>query len=113
MSRSNANRNVHFLDAHNNEVLGFWQNGFVTWEEIQEWMHIVITNSQSDYVPFRCLEDDPLDPVGQHGPPIYTANNNNVVDASYYVLLSGDGELPELESREKSSPLKYSRRLRS
>ena len=93
MSRATAVRNVHFLDAGNNEVAGFWQNGSVVWEEVQEWMHIVFTNPQSDYVPYRCLEDgDPQDPGTSHGPQINMTNNKSPVDTGYYVLLSDDGK---------------------
>src|SRR5213593_1544683 len=92
MSRSNTVRNVRFLDADNNEVAGFWQNGSVVWDNILEWMHLVFTNPKSDYTPFRCLEDgDPHDPAGVHGPPIRLTDNKDVVDAGYYVLLSNDG----------------------
>ena len=91
--RANVPRNVHFLDAHNNEVAGFWQNGSVIWREVQEWMGIVFTNPQSDYTPFRCLEaGDPDDPAGQHGSPIHMANSTLLVAAGYYVLLAHDGE---------------------
>jgi hypothetical protein len=91
--RVEAFRNVHFLDARNNEVAGFWQNGSVIWEEIREWLHIVITNDSSSYTPFPCLEDgDPEDPTGEHGPPIHMADNRSTVDAGYYVLLAYDGE---------------------
>ena len=91
--RVQASRNVHFLDAYNNEVAGFWQNGSVVWEEVLEWMDIVIVNDQSSYTPFRCLEaGDPEDPTGQHGPPIHMAGNGSTVVAGYYVLLAYDGE---------------------
>jgi hypothetical protein len=91
--RVKVSRNVHFLDARNNEVAGFWQNGSVVWEEIQEWMQIVIENATSSYTPFRCLEaGGPEDPAGQHGPPIYMANNRSTIDAGYYVFLAYDGE---------------------
>jgi hypothetical protein len=91
--RAEVSRNVHFLDARNNEVAGFWQNGSVVWEEVQEWMCIVIANAQSSYTPFHCLEaGDPEDPVGQHDPPIHMVNNRSTVGAGYYVLLAYDGE---------------------
>jgi hypothetical protein len=65
-------------------------------------MHIVITNNQSSYTPFHCLEaGDPENPTGQHGPPIHMTNNRNTVDAGYYVLLAYDGEC-------ESSNLPYS-----
>ena len=95
--RVEAFRNVHFLDARNNEVAGFWQSGSVIWEEIREWLHIVITNDPSSYTPFPCLEDgDPEDPTGEHGPPIHMADNRSTVDAGYYVLLAYDGSNVEI-----------------
>jgi hypothetical protein len=91
--RAEVPRNIHFLDARNKEVAGFWQNGSVIWEEVQEWMRIVIENPQSSYTPFPCLEaGDPEDPVGQHGSPIYMTDNRSTVDAGYYILLAYDGE---------------------
>jgi hypothetical protein len=91
--RAEAPRNVHFLDARNKEVAGFWQNGSVVWEEVQEWMHIIIKNAQSSYTPFQYQETGYLeDPAGQHGLPIHMANNRSTVDAGYYVLLAYNGE---------------------
>jgi hypothetical protein len=91
--RAEVPRNVHFLDARNKEVAGFWQNGSVVWEEVQEWMYIVIENAQSSYTPFHYLEAGDLeDPAGQHGLPIYMANNRSTVGAGYYVLLAHNGE---------------------
>jgi hypothetical protein len=95
--RVQVSRNVHFLDAYNKEVAGFWQNGSVIWEEVQEWMQIAIETAQSDYTPFRCLEaGDPENPAGQHGPPIYMVGNGSTVDAGYYVLLACNGECESL-----------------
>jgi hypothetical protein len=56
-------------------------------------MHIVIKNAQFSYTSFRCLEaGDPEDPAGQHGSPIFMANNRSTVIAGYYILLAYDGE---------------------
>ena len=56
-------------------------------------MGIVITNAQSSYTPFQCLEaGDPEDPAGQHGDPIHMAGNRSTVSAGYYVLLAYDSE---------------------
>jgi len=91
MSWARVARNVHFLDAKNYEVAGFWQNGTVIWDDILEWIHLVFTDPMSEYALFRCLEDDPQDPAGKHGPPILLASNKLIVDAGYYVVLSYDG----------------------
>jgi hypothetical protein len=118
-------RNVHFLDARNNEVAGFWQNGSIVWEEVHEWMHIVIENPPSNYAPFQCLEaGDPEDPAGQHGPPIHMANNRSTVGTGYYVLLALDGEcgitnlfprrtdkLPQVPTQRSTSLLKQLSRV--
>ncbi|KAH0563095.1 hypothetical protein GP486_002337 [Trichoglossum hirsutum] len=93
MSRATVPRNVHFLDGENNEVLGFWQNGSVTWNQMAEWMHITITLPSTQFAVFRCLESgDPQDPVTNHGPSIDLPGNNDAVDPGYYALLSANGE---------------------
>jgi hypothetical protein len=76
----------------NNEITGFFQNGSVTWAEFSEWMHIFFANPISDYVPFRCLEDEPRDPVALHGPAISLSGNTLPIDPGYYVILSLDGK---------------------
>jgi hypothetical protein len=58
-------RNVHFVNADNDEIGGTWQNGSLTWAEMSEWMQIVFELPLDKYAPFPCLEDgDPNDPVG-------------------------------------------------
>jgi hypothetical protein len=65
-------RSVHFLDRGNNEVLGFWQNGSVVWNEIAEWMCITITLPSIQYAIFRCLENGNLqDPATNHSSLLY------------------------------------------
>ena len=91
-------RNVHFLDGGNNEVLGFWQNGSVAWNEIAEWMHIIITLPSIQYAVFRCLENgNPQDPATNHGPPINLSGNKNTVNPGYYVVLSANSEYRKLD----------------
>ncbi|OXV08308.1 hypothetical protein Egran_03929 [Elaphomyces granulatus] len=93
-SRVKAPRNVHFLDARNKEVAGFWQNGSV-----------------SSYTPFCCLEaGDPEDPAGQHDPPIHMTSNRSTVDTGYYVLLAFDGSNVEINvTLERAIPRNISR----
>jgi hypothetical protein len=93
MSRATIRRNVHFLDGENDEILGFWQNGSVSWSQIAEWMHITITLPSVEYAIFRCLESgNPENPATNHGPSINLSGNNNAVDPGYYVVLSANGE---------------------
>jgi hypothetical protein len=61
-------------------------------------MHIVIGNAQP--TPFHRLKaGDPVDPAGQHGPPIHMANNRSTFVAGYYVLLAYDGECESYSSQ--------------
>ncbi|KAI9867544.1 MAG: hypothetical protein M1813_008343 [Trichoglossum hirsutum] len=93
MSRAVVRRNVHFLDGGNNEVLGFWQNGSVVWNQTAEWVHITIALPSTQYAVFRCLESgNPQDPATNHGPSINLSGNNNTVNLGYYVVLSSNGE---------------------
>jgi hypothetical protein len=93
MSRATTRRNVHFLDGENNEILGFWQNGSVSWSQIAEWMYITITLPSVQYAVFRCLESgNPENPATNHGPSINLSGNNNAVHSGYYVVLSVNGE---------------------
>ncbi|KAH9036351.1 hypothetical protein EDB85DRAFT_781078 [Lactarius pseudohatsudake] len=85
-------RNVHFVDADNDEIGGLCQNGSVTWAEISEWMQIVYMLPSNQYATFPCLEHgDPEDPVGQHGAPINMQANTDLVQPGYYVVLSPEG----------------------
>lgn len=87
-----SSRNVHFLDGLNNEVAGLWQNGSIVWDDILEWMHIVLDNPVSSYAIFPCVEEDiPENPTEHHGPLINLADNQNVVDPGYYVVLAQNG----------------------
>jgi hypothetical protein len=57
-------RNVHFVDANNDEIGGLCQNGSLTWAEISEWMQIVYMLPFDQYATFPCLENgDPEEPV--------------------------------------------------
>ncbi|KAH9044264.1 hypothetical protein EDB84DRAFT_1470391 [Lactarius hengduanensis] len=85
-------RNVHFVDADNDEIGGLCQNGSVTWAEISEWIQIVYMLPSNQYATFPCLgHSDPEDPVGQHGAPINMQANTDLVQPGYYVVLSPAG----------------------
>jgi hypothetical protein len=45
ISRSDALRNVRFLDANNDEVAGFWQNGSIAWANASAWLKICLEES--------------------------------------------------------------------
>ncbi|KAI9773442.1 MAG: hypothetical protein M1840_007658 [Geoglossum simile] len=111
MSRATTRRNVHFLDGENNEILGFWQNGSVSWGQIAEWMHIAITLPSVQYAVFRCLESgNPENPATNHGPSVNLSGNNNAVDRGYYVVLSANGEpldIPITEERAIPRSVSY------
>ncbi|KAI9464035.1 hypothetical protein BJY52DRAFT_882739 [Lactarius psammicola] len=95
-------RNVHFVDADNNEIGGFCQNGSVTWVELSEWMQIVYVLPFDQYANFPCLENgDPEDPVSQHGAPINMQTNTDPVQPGYYVLLSPEGLPIEIPINEE------------
>ena len=86
-------RNVHFVNADNDEIGGTWQNGSLTWAEMSEWMQIVFELPLNTYAPFLCLEDgDPKDPVSQHGTPINMHANTNHIQPGFYVLLNPQGK---------------------
>ncbi len=86
-------RNVHFVNADNDEIGGTWQNGSLTWAEMSEWMQIVFELPLNEYAPFPCLEDgDPKDPVAQHGAPINMHANTNHIQFGFYVLLNPQGK---------------------
>jgi hypothetical protein len=85
-------RNVHFLNADNDEIGGLCQNGSLTWAEISEWMQIVFELPLDEYAPFPCLEHgDPKDPIHVHGPPINILGNPSRIEPGFYVLLSSEG----------------------
>ena len=89
----NLDRNVHFVNADNDEIGGIWQNGSFTWAEMLEWMQIVFQLHLESYAPFPCLENEnPKDPVAQHGAPIDARANTNPISPGFYVLLSPEGE---------------------
>ncbi|KAI9780784.1 MAG: hypothetical protein M1839_006572 [Geoglossum umbratile] len=112
MSRATIRRNIHFLDGENNEILGFWQNGSVSWNQIAEWMHITITLPSVQYAVFRCLESgSPENPATNHGPSINLSGNNNAVHPGYFVVLSANGEpldIPITEETAVPRSLSYS-----
>jgi hypothetical protein len=82
-------RNVHFVNADNDEIGGTWQNGSLTWAEMSEWIQIVFELSLDKYAPFPCLENgDPKDPVIQHNAPINMHVNTNHIQFRFYVLLN-------------------------
>ncbi|KAI9767195.1 MAG: hypothetical protein M1840_005794 [Geoglossum simile] len=111
MSRATVRRNVHFLNGENNEILGFWQNGSVSWSQIAEWMHIVIILPFTQYAVFRCLESgNPENPATNHGPSVNLSGNNNAVHPGYYVVLSANGEpldIPITEERAIPRSMSY------
>jgi hypothetical protein len=85
-------RNVHFVDANNDEIGGLCQNGSVTWAEISEWMQIVYMLPFDQYATFPCLENgDPEEPASQHGELINMQATNHPVQPGYYVILSPEG----------------------
>jgi hypothetical protein len=86
-------RNIHFVNADNDEIGGTCQNGSLTWAEMSEWMQITFELSIDEYAPFPCLENgDPKDPVGQHGASINIHANTNRIQPGFYVLLSPHGK---------------------
>jgi hypothetical protein len=86
-------RNIHFVDANNDEIGGACQNGSLTWEEMLEWMQITFVISINEYIPFPCLEaGDPIDPVGQHGTSINMHANTDIIQPGFYVLLTPQGK---------------------
>jgi hypothetical protein len=86
-------RNIHFVNAQNDEIGGAWQSGTLTWAEMAEWMQITYLLPLVDYAPHMCLEDgDPADPMTRHGGPIMVENNPNRIQPGFYVLLSPTGE---------------------
>jgi hypothetical protein len=86
-------RNIHIVNADNDEIGGTWQNGSLTWAEMSEWMQIVFELPLNEYAPFPCLEDgDPKDPVAQHGAPINMHANTNHIQPGFYVLLNPQGK---------------------
>ena len=88
-------RNVHFVNASNDEIGGTWQNGSLTWAEMMEWMQIVFQLPLQNYSPFPCLETgDPEDPVGKHGAPINMHANSDIIRPGFYVLLHPQGRPP-------------------
>jgi hypothetical protein len=94
-------RNVHFVDAHNDEIGGLCQNGSLTWAEISEWMQIVYMLPFDQYATFSCLENgNPEDPVRQHGARI-NMSNTDPVQLGYYVLLSSEGSPIEIPINEE------------
>jgi hypothetical protein len=77
---SHFRRNIHLVNADNDEIGGTWQNGSLTWAEMLEWMQITFELLIDEYTPFPCLEDgDPKDPVNQHGAPINMQANTNSI----------------------------------
>ncbi|KAI9784105.1 MAG: hypothetical protein M1839_002609 [Geoglossum umbratile] len=111
MSRATVRRNVHFLDGENNEVLGFWQNGSVVWDQVTGWMHITITLPSMQYVVFRCLESG-QDPATNHGPSTNLLDNNDIVNLGYYVVLSANGEPLDIAvTKERAIPRSVSYNL--
>lgn len=95
-------RNVHFVDAHNDEIGGLCQNGSVTWAEISEWMQIVYMLPFEQYATFPCLENgDPEDPTSQHGVPI-NMQANDPIQPGYYVILSPEGSPIEIPINEEN-----------
>jgi hypothetical protein len=86
-------RNIHFVNADNDEIGGTCQNGSLTWMEMSEWMQIMFELPIDEYSPFPCLEDgDPKNPVGQHGAAINVHANTNHIQPGFYVLLSLQGK---------------------
>jgi hypothetical protein len=95
-------RNVHFIDAHNDEIGGLCQNGSVTWTEISDWMQIVYMLPFDQYATFPCLENgDPKDPASHHGEPI-NMQANLPIQPGYYVILSPEGSPIEIPINEEN-----------
>ena len=88
--RVSLTRNVHFVNADNDEIGGAWQHGSLTWAEMSEWMQIVFQLHCDTYAPFPCLGDAD-DPVAQHGARIDMRANADLVQPGFYILLSPEG----------------------
>ncbi|KAI9754431.1 MAG: hypothetical protein M4579_004699 [Chaenotheca gracillima] len=96
-------RNVHFVNADNDEIGGAWQNGSLTWAGMIEWMQIMYQLPLDTYAPFPCLEDgDPEDPVTQHGEMIKMRGNQTSIQPGFFVLLSSEGGPIDLPVNEES-----------
>jgi hypothetical protein len=90
---SEIGRNVHFVNANNDEIGGIWQHGSLTWAEVSEWMQIVFELPLDKYAPFSCLEDgDPQNPVDQHGAAINIRAYTSPIQPGFYVLLNLQGQ---------------------
>lgn len=92
MSSLSSTRNVYFHDGWGKIVGGFFQNGSVTWNELQKYMHIVYLNQSTSYAVYICVE--PLDMKNlpnNHGPRV--AIDAKIVATGHYVLLGIDGLL--------------------
>ncbi len=86
-------RNVHLLNAENDEIGGAWQHGNLTWNHMSEWMQIVYELPLGNYAPFPCIESgDPGNPTTLHGERIEVIGNDEVVNAGFYVLLNHEGK---------------------
>ena len=95
-------RNVHFVDARNDEIGGLCQNGSVTWGEISLWMQIVYMLPLDRYAAFPCLENgDPEVPASRYGEPI-NMQANHPVQPGYYVILSPQGSPIEIPINEEN-----------
>ncbi|KAN0127885.1 hypothetical protein V8E53_014332 [Lactarius tabidus] len=106
-------RNVHFVDARNDEIGGLCQNGSVTWAEISDWMQIVYVLPFDQYATFPCLEDgDPENPVTQHG-ELINMQANHPVQTGYYVILSPEGSPNEIPINEENPVPRTATRLLS
>lgn len=85
----NVEGNVHLLSSENNEIGGFYQNGSVSWSQIEDWMHTVYSTSSLLYA---CSEEgDPQNPAAKHVPAINKSQNEGIVPEGYYILLSPTG----------------------
>lgn len=89
---SRITRNIHFLDGHNREIAGCWQNGKLTWRELLTWLQLVVALPASEYGAFPCLDSgDPTHPATHHGPRVISLGNIQLVPPGFYVLLSKQG----------------------
>ncbi|KZF19131.1 hypothetical protein L228DRAFT_251222 [Xylona heveae TC161] len=97
-------RNVHFLDGRDDEILGFMQTGSVTWGEMDEWLHIVISMPETAYSVWTCVDDHVAETGYRHGTQITLAGNPTVIAPGFYSILSPEGDCLQVNINEERVP---------
>lgn len=80
------NRNVSFYDGYGNDVGGMFQNGSLSWADMQLFMHMTFISHYQSYAVFSCKEPIDLQDITKNRGPMTMMNEEKIIPGNYVVL---------------------------